>query len=307
MYGRLQEGVDAEEGLRTLRIMGAVDVRQSARHELLVEWVSSIANDMVADSIVALLLGIDSAPSSVKMTMHSHKHHHHHNADAKAEGSDEDMEGATEDEEALTPPQEDAGNFPHHPFSEAALLAGNEGKNQASTDETVRHDAYQLAKMEHMAAFLEAHFGQVEELTIPEEASGEDAEQADAKLATSTVADAPDASAAVEQNDNAEAANAERWQLSQTRTRRMQWMMQRRPPQTSQPLLSHRSRSHRSSTEPLALHCACSSTKQRPSSTSRTSSSSPRRHRSGRASSISALWRCVRSPRSRTPSVFRSR
>ncbi|CDR87123.1 related to YSH1-component of pre-mRNA polyadenylation factor PF I [Sporisorium scitamineum] len=179
MYGRLQEGVDAEEGLRTLRIMGAVDVRQSARHELLVEWVSSIANDMVADSIVALLLGIDSAPLSVKMTMHSHKHHHHHDHDAKAEGSsDEDV-----DEEALTPP-ESAESWPSHPFSEAALLAESEEKAQASTKETVRRDAYQLTKMEHMAAFLEAHFGQVEELVIPEASSTEETAEeteADAK------------------------------------------------------------------------------------------------------------------------------
>lgn len=168
MYGRLQEGVDAEEGLRTLRIMGAVDVRQSARHELLVEWVSSIANDMVADSIVALLLGIDSAPSSVKMTMHSHNHGHSHGhteEKTKAEGSDEDME-STEGEEALTPPQGSEA-YPAHPFSEAALLT------KSSDNEATREDAYQLAKMEHMAAFLEAHFGHVEELVIPEAPSNE--------------------------------------------------------------------------------------------------------------------------------------
>lgn len=177
MYGRLQEGVDAEEGLRTLRIMGAVDVRQSARHELLVEWVSSIANDMVADSIVALLLGIDSAPSSVKMTMHGHNHHHHHHdhAETKAEGADEEMD-ATEDEEALTPP-EASQTFPAHPFSEAALVAESDAKAKAASDEAIRQDAYQLAKMEHMAAFLEAHFGQVEELVIPEAPSSEDVKE----------------------------------------------------------------------------------------------------------------------------------
>ncbi|SPO24650.1 Endoribonuclease YSH1 [Ustilago trichophora] len=200
MYGRLQEGIDADEGLRTLRIMGAVDVRQSARHELLVEWVSSIANDMVADSIVALLLGIDSAPSSVKMTMHSHNHHHHHDhADTKAEGTDEDME-ATEDDEALTPP-ESSEVCPTHPFSETALLADSNAKAKASSDEEVRHDAYQLAKMEHMAAFLEAHFGQVEELVIPE-APSEDAKDADTKDANTVPADA----AAHEEDQKPEAA-----------------------------------------------------------------------------------------------------
>ena len=34
--------------------------------------VSSVSNDMVADSAVALLLGIDSCPATVKMTMHDH-------------------------------------------------------------------------------------------------------------------------------------------------------------------------------------------------------------------------------------------
>lgn len=177
MYGRLQEGVDAEEGLRTLRIMGAVDVRQSARHELLVEWVSSIANDMVADSIVALLLGIDSAPSSVKMTMHSHSHHHH--ADGKAEDEDAEAE-ATSDEEALTP-KEGGADLSVHPFSEQGLLAESEAKAKTSKDDEVRGDAYQLAKMEHMAAFLEAHFGQVEELVIPEASSSEEVEQVEAQ------------------------------------------------------------------------------------------------------------------------------
>ncbi|KAJ1028791.1 hypothetical protein NDA16_001956 [Ustilago loliicola] len=178
MYGRLQEGVDSEEGLRTLRIMGAVDVRQSARHELLVEWVSSIANDMVADSIVALLLGIDSAPSSVKMTMHSHNHHHHHgHTETKAEGADEEMD-ATEDKEALTP-SETSEAFPAHPFSEVALLADSDAKAKALSEEAIHQDAYQLAKMEHMAAFLEAHFGQVEELVIPEAPGSEDVKDAE--------------------------------------------------------------------------------------------------------------------------------
>ena len=205
MYGRLQEGVDAEEGLRTLRIMGAVDVRQSARHELLVEWVSSIANDMVADSIVALLLGIDSAPSSVKMTMHSHNHHHHHHEHVKTntEGAEEETE-ATEDEEALTPP-ESLEAYPLHPFSESALLADSEAKAKAAAEEAVRHDAYQLAKMEHMAAFLEAHFGQVEELVIPEALDSEEAHEAETKEQSSAQAEG----SAVEEESKPETTDAD--------------------------------------------------------------------------------------------------
>ncbi|WFD43359.1 endoribonuclease ysh1 [Malassezia psittaci] len=71
MYGEIQEGVDVE-GVRTLRVMNAVDIKQPRTHELLLEWASSVSNDMVADSAVALLLGIDSCPATVKMTMHDH-------------------------------------------------------------------------------------------------------------------------------------------------------------------------------------------------------------------------------------------
>jgi len=71
MYGRVDEGVD-EAGVRCMRVMNVVDIKQPRTHELLLEWESSASNDMVADSIVALLLGIDSCPASVKRTMHDH-------------------------------------------------------------------------------------------------------------------------------------------------------------------------------------------------------------------------------------------
>lgn len=76
MYGAAQEGVDVH-GVRTLRIMNVVDIKQPRTHELVLEWVSSVSNDMVADSVVALLLGIDSCPATVKMTMHDHVCAHH--------------------------------------------------------------------------------------------------------------------------------------------------------------------------------------------------------------------------------------
>lgn len=71
MYGTVQEGVDVQ-GVKTLRVMNVVDIKQPRTHELVLEWVSSVSNDMVADSAVALLLGIDSCPATVKMTMHDH-------------------------------------------------------------------------------------------------------------------------------------------------------------------------------------------------------------------------------------------
>jgi cleavage and polyadenylation specificity factor subunit 3 len=46
--------------------MSAVDVKQTDTTEVTVEWVGGSTNDMIADSVVALLLGIDRSPASVK-------------------------------------------------------------------------------------------------------------------------------------------------------------------------------------------------------------------------------------------------
>lgn len=48
--------------------MGAIDVKQTQEHELTLEWDSSASNDMLADSTLALITGIDKSPASVKRT-----------------------------------------------------------------------------------------------------------------------------------------------------------------------------------------------------------------------------------------------
>ena len=48
--------------------MGAVDVKMTGEHELTLEWDSSASNDMIADSTLALINGIDTSPASVKCT-----------------------------------------------------------------------------------------------------------------------------------------------------------------------------------------------------------------------------------------------
>ena len=47
-------------------MMGAVDVKQAAETELTLEWDSSAANDMIADSTLAVLTEIDKSPASAK-------------------------------------------------------------------------------------------------------------------------------------------------------------------------------------------------------------------------------------------------
>jgi cleavage and polyadenylation specificity factor subunit 3 len=117
MFGKLQEGVDLE-GKRTLRILDVMDLKQSAENafEYLLEWKSGTANDMVADSCLALLLGIEGMPASVRATMNeTHENGHKH----------------------------------CHPCADGG-----------ETGDDI------LSRTEELAAFLEAHYGQVVEVVI---------------------------------------------------------------------------------------------------------------------------------------------
>ncbi|KAI0330167.1 mRNA 3'-end-processing protein YSH1 [Cubamyces sp. BRFM 1775] len=75
MFGQIEEGVD-KDGVLTMRVMGAVDVKHTQEHELTLEWDSSASNDMIADSTLALIAGIDKSPASVKLTTTPHEHTH---------------------------------------------------------------------------------------------------------------------------------------------------------------------------------------------------------------------------------------
>lgn len=56
--------------------MAAIDVKQTSEHELTLEWDSSASNDMIADSTLALLSGIDKSPASVKCMFYPRFHQH---------------------------------------------------------------------------------------------------------------------------------------------------------------------------------------------------------------------------------------
>jgi len=58
--------------------MGGVDVKQTSENELTLEWDSSAANDMIADSTLAVITEIDKSPASVKLTVGTQKHRHDH-------------------------------------------------------------------------------------------------------------------------------------------------------------------------------------------------------------------------------------
>ncbi|KAG8691314.1 endoribonuclease ysh1 [Ceratobasidium sp. 395] len=80
MFGSVKEGAD-DDGLPTLRVMNAVDVKLVSEQELVLEWVAGASSDMIADATVALILGIDRSPASVKLTSHAHSHAHPHSHD----------------------------------------------------------------------------------------------------------------------------------------------------------------------------------------------------------------------------------
>ncbi|KAK0212026.1 beta-lactamase-like protein [Armillaria fumosa] len=75
MYGHVEEGFD-KDGVPTMRVMDAINVKQTQEHELTLEWHSNASNDMLADSMLAFIAGIDKSPASVKLTSHGDSHPH---------------------------------------------------------------------------------------------------------------------------------------------------------------------------------------------------------------------------------------
>ncbi|OBZ68081.1 Endoribonuclease YSH1 [Grifola frondosa] len=115
MFGSVEEGLDKDG-------YGAVDIKQTEQHELTLEWDSSASNDMIADSTLALITGIDRSPASVKLTTHPHSHVHSH--------------------------------APEHPHPHSDTHGEDENP--------------QMIRIQRLAWFLEAHFGEAE-LHMPEE------------------------------------------------------------------------------------------------------------------------------------------
>ena len=47
-------------------LLKTVDIKHSSNQYMTLEWMGSAANDMIADSVLALLLGIEGSPATVK-------------------------------------------------------------------------------------------------------------------------------------------------------------------------------------------------------------------------------------------------
>ncbi|BGP02412.1 Endoribonuclease YSH1 [Rhodotorula toruloides ATCC 204091] len=147
MYGKIKEGRDAE-GTPTMRVMETVDVKMTDKHELAIEWVGGVTNDMIADSVLAVVLGIEGSPASVKKTTDDHPHHHSH----------------------------------PHPYAEAPTPPATTDEPEAAKMED-EEAAVLPTRLDRLIAFLDSYFGQVE-LIRPEElstppANGDVAHEAD--------------------------------------------------------------------------------------------------------------------------------
>lgn len=74
--GARAELANEEEGVKVLRVLDCVEVRQHTQGQLLLEWEGDSLNDIVADAVIAVIFKIESHPVSVKMTQHTHTHTH---------------------------------------------------------------------------------------------------------------------------------------------------------------------------------------------------------------------------------------
>ncbi|KAI9272785.1 beta-lactamase-like protein [Phascolomyces articulosus] len=83
MFGTLNESAlekadkSGEKGI-VLRVFDTIDIKQLERrnNQLTLEWIGNAMNDMIADSVLAVILSVDSSPASVKASTHPCSHSH---------------------------------------------------------------------------------------------------------------------------------------------------------------------------------------------------------------------------------------
>lgn len=60
------------------RVMGCVEVRYHNNGEVELEWEGNLLNDGIADSVLSVLLSVESSPAAVKRSAQKHSHSHGH-------------------------------------------------------------------------------------------------------------------------------------------------------------------------------------------------------------------------------------
>eukprot|EP00127_Corallochytrium_limacisporum_P004179 Clim_evm124s157 gene=Clim_evmTU124s157 len=72
MYGNVEQ-----IGKEHLQVFGILDIARNSDDSVKLEWVSNAVNDMIADSVAAVILQLESHPSMVKLVHQPCQHHHH--------------------------------------------------------------------------------------------------------------------------------------------------------------------------------------------------------------------------------------
>ncbi|KAL1914443.1 uncharacterized protein VTP21DRAFT_8895 [Calcarisporiella thermophila] len=162
---------------RRMRVFETVAIEEANKNELILEWEGNSMNDMVADSVVAVVLSIESSPASVKLTTKPCSHEHDHVKDEVEEelkGEVEVKEKKEEHVEEAAPvydgddKSEEESVDDDNIDKEASELKdeGEDKKGQGAEDEeeAERDEEEQNVRevMEDMARFFEQQFGQVE-------------------------------------------------------------------------------------------------------------------------------------------------
>ncbi|KAF5102455.1 hypothetical protein D0Z00_000382 [Geotrichum galactomycetum] len=75
MFGAVEVLADDADATE-FRVMGAVNVTHEGNQSM-IEWEGNAMNDAIADSVLAILLAVDSSPASVKLSSKSCSHDHH--------------------------------------------------------------------------------------------------------------------------------------------------------------------------------------------------------------------------------------
>ncbi|KAJ1945995.1 endoribonuclease ysh1 [Kickxella alabastrina] len=156
MFGTLQLTIEKTSSGEThiLRVYDSIDVAHSSwKKHVEIEWQGGAMDDMVADSVVAVVLNIESSPASVKMTQgacgHSHSGEKHGECSIKEEDEDEDRD---EEEDRAT--AECKG---------AHMLPASAGAGDTMASDALATRAGGSAEVAtKLAAFLRQQFGEAE-------------------------------------------------------------------------------------------------------------------------------------------------
>ncbi|KAF9928984.1 Cleavage and polyadenylation specificity factor subunit 3 [Linnemannia zychae] len=116
MFGKIQELERDINKKESVRILETVDVKEYNVNHVLLEWTGNSVNDMVADSVLAVILNIESSPASVKLTKsdhtHSHSHGHAHSTPIKKEGAESSPRSPTSElSSSMAPSKGDDGEL----------------------------------------------------------------------------------------------------------------------------------------------------------------------------------------------------